>query len=292
MTGQKETGTTSAILLGVAQDAGVPQAGCACAHCQAAQADPTRQQFVVSLGLIDPATGTAWLIDATPDIRRQVHLLRQAAPGCELAGILLTHAHMGHYTGLIHLGPEGWNTRRLPVYASPRMNGFLLRNQPWRHLVQNGNIALHPLRPGEERTLSPALAVQPLPVPHRDEWSDTLAFVVTGPRRRLFYCPDIDGWDRWPRNLPDFLQGVDVALLDGSFYSPAELPGRDIADIPHPLATDTAARIANARAGGLATDVRLIHLNHTNPLWHDGPERRQMQAQGVGIGQTGDRWAL
>ena len=276
-----------AILLGAAQDAGVPQAGCGCERCRRAHADPAQRQQVVCLGLIHRASGQAWMIDATPDFREQWILLRQAAPECQLAGILLTHAHMGHYTGLIQLGREAWNTRRLPVYATPRMCAFLMRNQPWLQLAKFGNIALHLSPPGQPIALAPDLSATPIAVPHRDEWSDTMAYRIDGPRRSLFYCPDIDDWDRWEHSLPEMLAAVDVALLDGAFFSPAEIPGRNIADIPHPLATDTAER-----AAGAACDVRLIHLNHTNPLWDDGPERAWVAERGVGVGATGDRWVL
>jgi len=278
-----------AILLGAAQDAGLPQAGCACARCRAAHADPRRRQFVVCLGLIDHTSKQMWMIDATPDFREQLALLQQAAPDCRLAGILLTHAHMGHYTGLIQLGREAWNTQQLPVYATPRMCAFLMGNQPWKQLVEFGNIALHPSPPDDPIRLAPGLTATPIPVPHRDEWSDTMAFRIDGPQRSLFYCPDIDDWDRWDRSLPEMLAAVDVALLDGAFFSPAELPGRNIAEIPHPLATDTTERAA---AAGTECDVRLIHLNHTNPLWDDGPERAWVAERGVGVGATGDRWVL
>lgn len=280
-------GMIEAILLGAAQDAGLPQAGCDCVRCRAARLDPSRRQYVVALGLIDRTTNQMWMIDATPDFREQLALLQSVAPDCSLAGILLTHAHMGHYTGLIQLGREAWNTRRLPVYATPRMCAFLMRNQPWLQLMKFGNIALHPIPPEKAIHLTASLTVTPLAVPHRDEWSDTMAFRVDGPERSLFYCPDIDDWGRWDRSLPEMLAAVNVALLDGAFFSPAEIPGRDIAEIPHPLATDT-----TERAAGAVCDARLIHLNHTNPLWDDGSERAWVTERGVGVGATGDRWLL
>jgi len=236
---------------------------------------------------VDRAAGQSWLIDATPDFREQVHALQQRAPGCPLAGIALTHAHTGHYTGLIHLGREAWDRRDLPLYLSARMATFLQDNAPWSQLVAQGNIALRRLVPGEAIALSPRLALTPLAVPHRDEWSDTLAFLVQGPARKLFYCPDVDAWERWDRDLRRFLSGVEIALLDGTFFEAGELPGRDLDEIPHPLATDTARRLA-----GVACDVRLIHLNHSNPLLEPGPERAWLAAQGIGVGTFGDRWVL
>lgn len=276
-----------AILLGTAQDGGLPQAGCDCGPCRQARTDPARRQWVACLGLVDHAARQSWLIDATPDFREQVHALHEHAPDCPLAGILLTHAHIGHYAGLIHLGREAWNTRDLPLYASARMAGFLQANAPWSQLVALGNIHLHVLTPHRELQLSPGLSLTPLSVPHRDEYSDTLAFVARGNGRQLLYCPDVDAWDRWERDLRMFVSGMDVALLDGTFFSVQELPGRDISQIPHPLVTDTVERLA-----GVDCDVRLIHLNHTNPLLQAGPERDWLAAQGLGVGVLGDHWRL
>jgi pyrroloquinoline quinone biosynthesis protein B len=238
------------------------------------------------LGLVDHATCQSWLIDATPDFREQLHTLHSLAP-CPLAGIVLTHAHIGHYAGLIHLGREAWGTRDLPVYASSRMADFLRDNAPWSQLVALGNINLRLLTSAGETQLSPNLHLTPLPVPHRDEFSDTLAFVVRGPTRRLFYCPDIDTWDEWEHDLRRFVADMDVALLDGTFFSADELPGRDLSEIPHPLATDTARRLA-----GVKCDVQLVHLNHSNPLHRAGPERGWVAAQGIGVGAFGERWCL
>ena len=287
--------TVEAILLGTAQDGGVPQASCPCARCSLAHTEPSERRWVACLGLIDHAVRHAWLIDATPDLKEQLRALQELAPAYPLSGIVLTHAHIGHYTGLIHLGREAWNTSALPVFASSRMAQFLRANAPWSQLVDLENINLHLLRPELDLQLSPDLHLTPLPVPHRDEFSDTLAFVVRGvsrdtapgATRRLFYCPDIDAWDRWDRDLRQFASGMDVALLDGTFFSAQELPGRDLSQIPHPLATDTAERLA-----GVDCEVHLIHLNHTNPLLAPGPERDWLAARCLSVGAFGARWQL
>jgi pyrroloquinoline quinone biosynthesis protein B len=277
----------TAILLGTAQDAGVPQAGCYCPTCRKARSDPARRQFATCLGLVDTCTRQSWLIDATPDFREQLHLLRQFAPDCPLSGILLTHAHIGHYTGLIQLGREVMNARKMPVYATVLMGKFLRQNAPWSQLIAHGHIDLCLITPETEIRLTSDLSVQPVLVPHRDELSDTLAFVVRGPRRRLFYCPDIDSWAQWSYYLPNFLADIDIALLDGTFFSGNELPGRNIAEIPHPLVTETAAMLT-----GTACDVQFIHLNHSNPLLKPGPEQIWLAAQELGVGTMGSLWNL
>jgi pyrroloquinoline quinone biosynthesis protein B len=279
--------SVEAILLGIAQDGGVPHAGCGCANCSRAWTDPAFRQFVTCLGLVDHASRQSWLIDATPDFREQLHALHNLAPDCPLAGIVLTHAHIGHYTGLIHLGREAMGGRDVPVYATPRLASFLRDNAPWSQLVALRNIELRLLSPGADPQLSPLLLLTPLLVPHRDEHSDMLALVVHGPTRRLFYCPDIDAWDEWEHDLRGFVTKMDVALLDATFFSADELPGRDLSEVPHPLATDTAERLA-----GVDCDMRLIHLNHTNPLLASGPEREWLAARGIAVGTFGERWGL
>jgi len=276
-----------AILLGAAQDGGVPQAGCYCANCTAARAVPERRRLVACLGIVDRPSGTSWMIDATPDLPEQLHLLREFAPECTLSGILLTHAHVGHYTGLVHLGREAMDVKGLPVHATERMAAFIKGNEPWSSLVERSNIVIRTLVPDEPVELGPDLRITPIQVPHRDELSDTVAFLVEGPGRRLFYCPDIDSWDEWDRDVREFVSGMDVALLDGTFHGPDELKGRDVQDVPHPLVTDTVERL-----GGVDCDVRLIHMNHTNPLLSVGSAANLTRSSGIVIGADGDRFSL
>ena len=279
--------TVEAILLGSAQDAGVPQAGCYCDNCRAVREGGRPREYATSLALVDHDNGASWIIDATPDFREQFALLHEFAPECPLRGIFLTHAHVGHYTGLVHLGREAMNTHLLPVYASAEMAHFVRHNAPWSQLFDLGNIALCELSPREPQALTPALSVEAWPVPHRAEFSDTLAFVVRGPRRSLFHCPDIDAWDAWEQSLANFLEGIDIALLDGTFHSADELPERNLAEIPHPLVTDTVSRLE-----GVSSEVHLVHLNHTNALLADGEARRSLRARGIGVGATGLRFDL
>lgn len=184
-----------ALLLGSAQDGGVPQAGCRCATCAYARADPARRRLVSSLALIDQEAGASWIVDVTPDFPKQLDLLAAHAPAAPLAGLILTHAHIGHYTGLIHFGREVMGARGMPTYTTEPMAAFLRRNGPWSQLVALGNLHLRPLTPGTPLARSPALSLTPVTVPHRGEFSDTIAVLAAGPHRCLFYCPDIDRWE-------------------------------------------------------------------------------------------------
>jgi pyrroloquinoline quinone biosynthesis protein B len=280
-----------AVVLGIAQDGGVPHIGCRQEACVAARRDPARRQRVAALGLVDERSGRRFLVDATPDLPSQIETLHRGAawpdPKRPLDGILLTHAHVGHYTGLMYLGREALAARAVPVYATPRMAGFLRANGPWGQLVALGQVELRELVPGREVALSADLAVTALVVPHRDEYSDTVGFRIRGPSRSLLFIPDIDKWERWDRPIEKEAAAVDAALLDGTFEDAAEVPGRDLSDIPHPLVGETVARLAGARA-----HVFFIHLNHTNRLLWDESARRRLLARGFDVARDGQVFPL
>jgi pyrroloquinoline quinone biosynthesis protein B len=276
-----------AILLGTAQDGGVPQAGCGCAHCQQAQRDPAARQMVSCLAMVDRQQRSAWMIDATPDFRQQLHLLQTLAPDCELKGIFITHAHMGHYTGLIHLGREAMNTRGLPLYATASFGGFLAANAPWKQLLELGNIVWQEVYDRQPVRLSPNLRIEPVQVPHRGEFSDTVGYVLRGPARSLFYCPDIDHWTGEELDMRLLLEQVDLALLDGTFFAAGELPAQRMGEVPHPLVKESAALFQ-----GSEERITFVHLNHTNPLWQAGVERRWLEQKGFSVGEEGRSWSL
>ena len=274
------------VLLGVAQDAGLPQAGCDCVNCVTARA-LGRHPCVVSLGIIDHTQQAFWMVDATPDFPQQLQMLRERAPGATFAGLILTHAHMGHYTGLIHLGREAMDIRDISLWCSSKMRAFLRANAPWAALLNDGNVTPREIIDGEPFALSKGVSVLPYQVPHRAEFTDTYAFLFSGDRQRLFYCPDIDSWDGLTFDIDNTLKAGDTVLLDGSFFSEEELPNRDMALIPHPLVTDTVGRYANK-----PYDLVLIHLNHTNPIWRASPQQEWIMSQNAVVGERGQAWML
>lgn len=280
-------------VLGIAQDGGVPHAGCQCERCRRAMDDPSCRQLVVSLAIIDrrQQPSKVWLIDATPDLIWQLELLRDDLSRSDRPrqlrqpdGVFLTHAHMGHVGGLQQFGRESFGVRDLPVYASAPMQQLLRETRLLAPTVDR--FRFEQIEHGRRITLAPDLTIEPLAVPHRDEWGvGTFGFRITGPERSALYLPDIDRWEDW-EDADHVLRSVDVAIVDACFYGPDEIGGRT--DIPHPFVTDTLERFA-----GIPGQLVLTHLNHTNPLLDpDSEETRTVQSAGVAIAETGSSYAL
>lgn len=209
-----------------------------------------------------------------------------------MAGIFLTHAHIGHYTGLMHLGREAMGTKSVPVYAMPRMGDFLGKNGPWSQLVALNNIELRNLQPDSSVTLNDRLRVKPMLVPHRDEFSETVGFQVEGSKSALVFIPDIDKWERWDRDINAEIKAADYALLDGTFYQNGEIQGRNMSEIPHPFIEESMARFSTMPAMERAK-IRFIHFNHTNPVMRENSAAaKHVLDSGFGIASQGERYGL
>jgi len=280
-----------ALVLGSVQDAGFPQVGCYTDRCNEGRALQAsgHGRFVSSLALVEPEAERFYLVDATPDITRQIDLIsepsfrQRAAARRPFDGIFLTHAHIGHYAGLAVLGNEGMGMQRTPVYCTQAMADFLAANYPWRFLVEQGRIDLRPLALDRWHRIDPLLEVQLWKVPHRDEQADTVGFVFRGPDASLLFIPDINSWSRWERDVAAAVASVDVALLDGSFWSMDELPGRTVEEVPHPLMPQTMDALQGVADQG-RTRIVLTHLNNSNPALDDGgPQQAEIARRGFVI---------
>ncbi len=285
-------------ILGTAQDGGLPQLGCSCDNCRQARAQNRFSRRIASLAIIDFDRKSFFLVDATPDIRSQVETAEQrldhtpSSLAASLQGVLLTHAHIGHYTGLMFFGYEAMSAHQLPVYCSSQMADFLKSNGPWSQLVKLENISLHLLQMETELPLTPGVAVTPFPVPHRHEFSDTLGFWIRGQKKRLLYIPDIQNWKTWQIPVTEACSQADIAILDGTFFSPAELPGRDLSQIGHPFITDS-MRELKPLVEQKEKRILFTHLNHSNPAVD--PESlayEQIIRQGFALAEEGQEFTL
>ena len=250
------------VVLGIAQDGGLPHAGCLKSCCKNLWGTGNNEK-VASIGIVDPKTGQSWLIDATPDFASQLHILENIHK-TKLSGIFLTHAHIGHYSGLLQLGREVMGAKDMPVYAMPRMKSFLYENSPWNQLLSLENIKIIDLKSSKEIKLSTQLYIEPFLVPHRDEFSETVGYRVMSNKKSLVYIPDIDKWSKWDQDIFQVVLHSDFALLDGTFYSSEEIPHRDMSEIPHPFIIETMDLLNDMNIKN-RKKIYFIHFNHSNP---------------------------
>lgn len=265
------------IVLGTAQDGGYPHMGCTKECCTKAWEDPTMRRNVVSLALVDPGSQQWYLFEATPDIKEQLHLFRQhtsARYDYLPRAIFVSHAHIGHYTGLMQFGREVMNTNGLTVYALPRMKSFLENNGPWDQLVRLENIIPVEIMEDSELALSEEITIRVFTVPHRDEYSETGAYMINTGKKKYLFIPDIDKWDKWNKNIVEMVRSSDLAFLDGTFYSDGELGERNMEEIPHPFIIETMELFENENAD-VRKRIYFIHFNHSNPVLYR-PEVRQL----------------
>lgn len=252
------------IVLGIAQDAGFPQASCKKSCCKLVWKNFNSRKMVSCLALVDPVSQKSWMFDATPDFKEQQYYLEQTLQ-TSLEGIFLTHAHMGHYTGLMHLGREAIGAKEVPVFAMPRLRKYLAENGPWSQLVDLNNISLQSMEHDSTIRLSESISVTPYLVPHRGEFSETVGYYIKVQDKQALFIPDIDKWHLWDRDIAEEVQKVNYAFLDGTFYKNGEIPGRDMSKIPHPFIEESLETFKDL-SDEQKSKVYFIHFNHTNPI--------------------------
>jgi pyrroloquinoline quinone biosynthesis protein B len=145
------------------------------------------------------------------------------------------------------------------------------------------NIHINPLSEGKWENISPSLRVKPMLVPHRDEFSETVGFIIEGPQKKLLFIPDIDKWEKWKTDIVSLIREVDHALIDGTFFSTAEVGNRNIAEIPHPLVQES-MQLFDTLPAKEKEKIMFIHFNHTNPLLNEQSEETKLvKSKGFGI---------
>tara|TARA_B100000902_G_scaffold365033_1_gene385578 strand:- start:36662 stop:37534 length:873 start_codon:yes stop_codon:yes gene_type:complete len=274
------------MVLGITQDTGYPQINCSENCCKLAWDKPELKKMTTSLGIVDPISNQQWILDATPNITEQLHLLSKSSEIKNIEGIFITHAHIGHYTGLMYFGKEGMNTSKTPVFVMPKMKKFLEENAPWSQLVNSKNISLNLMKDQSFIQLNKRIKITPFLVPHRDDYSETVGFKIQTKSKRSVFIPDIDKWGIWDKDIISIVKESDYAFLDATFYKNGEL-NRDMSEIPHPFVEESMEIFSELSAKD-KSKVYFIHLNHTNPLLiENSPSYKKVLNNGFNVAREG-----
>ena len=283
---ERKSNDISLKVLGTIQDGGIPHMGCNKQCCKNYFLDQTKRVGVSSIGITNLKYDTNYLIDATPDVNFQLQsLIGSSNPSEKLNGIFLTHAHMGHYAGLLNFGRESLNSVNIPLYVMPKFHDFILNNGPWDQLVNLKNVNLFKIKANKELILNDNLSITPIQVPHRDEYSETVGFIIRGKSKKALYVPDIDKWNKWSISIVEMIEKVDYAFLDGTFYDSNEINNRDISEIPHPFIIES-LNLFGKLSKTEKEKIYFIHLNHTNPVLNkESKEYENVVSKGFNIAE-------
>ena len=296
-TSEKETQSNTSLqyitILGTAQDGGFPHIGCQKEFCTLHYEGKLAKQKVVSLGLIDKDAKKKFLFEATPDLTTQLDDLERNHLKTEkiIDGVFLTHAHIGHYAGLMYFGREALGRKNITVHAMPKMKEFLSNNGPWSQLVSLQNIVFSDLQKDSTVLLTPSLKVTPFLVPHRDEFSETVGYKIEGKNKTALFIPDINKWSLWEKSIVEEVKKVDYAFLDATFFKDGEI-NRPMSEVPHPFIEETVSLFQN-ESTETKNKVIFIHFNHTNPAMQiNSEERKELKKQGYRIASKEQRYPL
>ena len=278
-------------VLGNVQDAGYPHIGCEKICCNK-NFNSSALNFVTSLGVTDLVDNKSFLFEATPDISKQLKFLNNNYSSSTIIdGVFITHAHIGHYTGLMYFGREALGAHKIPVYVMPKMKQFLESNRPWNQLIDLDNVQLREIFKNEKITISKNLKIVPFTVPHRDEFSETVGYKIIGPNKSALFIPDINKWSLWDKDIVAEVKDVDYAFLDATFFEDGEV-NRPMDEIPHPFIVETINLFKNESIQ-VKNKIHFIHFNHTNiSLQYKNPVIDSIGKLGYNFARFGDQLSL
>ena len=279
-------------ILGNTQDAGLPHIGCQHPFCED-NFNVYEEHYTTSIAVVNSYLKKYILFEATPDITFQLNNLKRNIFDEFLLpeSIYITHAHIGHYSGLMYFGKEALGAKNLMVRVLPRMNNFLQNNGPWSQLVDINNIKIKEINFGLSTKELANIEITPVKVPHRDEYSETAGYIIKGKTKKALFIPDIDKWEKWDKDLSQLAKEFDFLLIDATFYDSKEI-NRDISEIPHPLVTETMNLLSGLNKEN-RSKVYFIHMNHTNMMLDPNSELSKLvTSKGFNIARLGQKLYL
>jgi pyrroloquinoline quinone biosynthesis protein B len=287
-------------VLGSAAGGGVPQWNCACDNCTGARAGRRAQR--TQSGLAVSADGKRWLLlNCSPDIGSQIQAFAPLHPfkprGTPIAGILYTDANVDHLGGLATLRQSGEHhfivrssaIVRTIATAQPAYAPF--SQAPHRWLETPLDVPCEAA--SEDDIVGNQLAVRALSVPGTTPGYDgrrrmpgaVVAYEVSdlGCKNRLLFAPVFSSVDA---ALHAAIASVQVAFVDGTFYTPDELVAQHLLpkraeSLGHQSVAGEAGTLERLR--GIGTRVIFTHLNNSNPMLEPSsaasPEIREAGAE-------------
>jgi len=299
------------ILLGTAAGGGFPQWNCWCPPCRVARTDPARAHPRTQSSAAVSADGKRWfLLNASPDVRLQLGLLNGQAPAdvrhVPVEGVVVTDAELDHTLGLALLR----EARKLQLYATDAVLGVLQEDSrilPVTEAFSEITVTRLSLdnevpllyrdgTPSGLEVTAFSVAGDPPRFARREEPGHTIGLLLrdSKSRSKAAFVPGCGALDE---KLLARLRRTDSLFIDGTFWDDAELLTLGISDrlarqMGHVPVSGAEGSLARLRDLPCRNRV-YTHINNSNPmLLEDSPERREVEAAGILVGDDGMRFSL
>ncbi|MBD8554599.1 pyrroloquinoline quinone biosynthesis protein PqqB [Rhizobium sp. CFBP 8762] len=290
-----------ALVLGAAAGGGLPQWNCGCENCRDARIAGSGIVPQTQSSLAVSVDGENWaVLNASPDIRHQLEHNPQLQPKSlrhsPVKSVLLTNGDIDHIAGLLILREK----QPLQVFVTSAISQILDDNPVFRALdpefVRREIISLD-----QPFDLLPGLTAQLFAVPGkvplfmedgepdtRLEGEQTVGVEMHANGQRIVYIP---GCAFIPPSLAARLDGASLVFFDGTVFTDDEM-------IRCGTGIKTGARMGHMAISGEGGSLEAlrslkieriiyIHINNTNPIWREGPERDLVNAHGIDVGHDG-----
>jgi pyrroloquinoline quinone biosynthesis protein B len=309
-------------ILGSAAGGRFPQWNCGCGNCVAVR-ENGRQKTVgqetfsgkprTQAQLAISSNGSGWfLAGASPDLAFQIEatpsLHPRALRDSPIAGVVLGSADLDHVVGLLLLR----ELQPLRVYATPSILRILREENSMFGMLNRieAQVIWSPMSAGSPFPLLDAAGSDsgvgceavflsdryPKYVKSKGlarEASAALFFSgkssKSGASKRVAYVPAVETLDN---ELMAKIEGVDVLLLDGTFWSNDELiriqgSGETAHQMGHIPVEESLQLLKNVKVGRRI----YVHINNTNPILNEASsEYRALRAAGWEVAE--DNWHL
>lgn len=290
-------------ILGSAAGGGFPQWNCNCEGCRAVRRgdDGVHQRTQSSLAV--RVTSGAWfLVNASPDVRQQLEMLRDKTPNTirssPIAGVLLSDGEIDHTTGLMILRES---SEPIQIYGTDTVRQALTEGFSLLRVLENYcGVEWNVIEPGSVINLGD-LEIETFLLPGtppkymRDRVSEEGNWVVGFTfRDRVInklatYAPALA---ELTPSIIERLEKSDCILVDGTCWQNDDLvklgmSNRTAVSMGHlPLSGENGSL---KRLSQLSPKRKIFtHINNTNPILIErSPERQLVEAAGMEVGYDG-----
>ncbi|KJH70145.1 pyrroloquinoline quinone biosynthesis protein PqqB [Aliterella atlantica] len=290
-------------ILGAAAGGGLPQWNCGCINCQAVRQNRAGISWLNQSSIAVQAPEGDWfLVNASPDIRQQLELLRDAQPlsirANPIAGVILTDAEIDHTTGLIILRESA---QPLHIYGTEIVKKALTDGFPLLKTLESYcGVAWSNLNVGATVPLTANLDIEVFALAAKapkymrsqniaGDWVIGLTICDRTTGKVVTYAP---GLAKLSDRLLARFEASDCILVDGTFWQNDDLlklgiSTRTARDMGHlPLASEDGSlhhlsQLKHPRK-------ILVHINNTNPIHlANSQERKIVEEAGIEVGCDG-----